>query len=187
MLTQEKLIGTLNYSPGPAKMPQAKIRDFLRKFGWVKKHVKGPIAQVFDSAVEPALFRYRPLMVDKSANDDLSKLPVWIREKIYFFDEEGEVVTVKKKITVKEKRFFGRWGQMVEKEKVRKIVGIVDQSSKISEVFMDFGAEAARVHHIISYCRYTQAVIVYRICKEFFRSKLLKEIENKFQKTEAAA
>lgn len=163
MLTQADLLKKLKYHSGPTKMPKTKIARLLSEFGCISKHVKGSIAQIFVSVAEKSLFRYRPLMND--IGDELAESPIWIEEELFFLDKKGRVVTAKKKVIVKEKRFFGLWGRVVAKEKINKIVGIVRPQTTVYKVFKKLGEKANRIYRIVSYCRYTQAVVVYKFPK----------------------
>lgn len=157
MLTQKELSKRQGgyIDVGPDSMPPTKIRAFMEKFPWVRKHVGGSIVQVYVSGVESSFLNYSPERIDGDIDPFGSN---WINERILLLDEKFEIVTAK--VERQRKKFF-LFGPIVSK--IKSVSGMIFPGASVGSIVERLGEKANSVHLMVSYYGYTKAVIIYRL------------------------
>src|SRR3989344_8551560 len=115
MLTQRDLSGKQHADAGHNPMSPTKIKAFMEKFPWVKKHVAKPIVQVYVSDIESSFLNYFPqwIDIDNLLVGSLFGLSYFC-ERILLLNEKFEVVIAE---IEREKKRFIFFGPIVLKKK----------------------------------------------------------------------
>lgn len=171
MKTQDDLLKEMvgkKYPWGsPPKMPFTKIEGFLEEFPWVRFYVGGPIAQVYVYRLEAELIT-RPLqIVERNNRREIFK------EKIFLLGRSPYLVTATGTETVRRKKFW-LFGPDIHKTRMVRFDGVVSKGN-IRDALSIIGDKNQFVRLVLSYWEYTQAVIIYKLPKDVWLAKWMKE------------
>jgi hypothetical protein len=149
MITQYAL-----YKGEGKRMTALKIEAFKQEFSWIETCLGKdcPVSQAYVSRVEPSLLEHTLLKIQVADFfADFSCL-----EQIFFINERGEKIEIKRPFSRRKYRFFGPV-----------ITGWIFSHSlpkdfSIGEAIEEMGNRSDQIRYILSYHPYTDAVIVYK-------------------------
>lgn len=142
------------------RMPLEKIEAFFEEFPWVLRYVDGqPVKRVYVSRIEPAFLDYKPLMVSMGKGG-------YYLEDIFLLDKDGKGVVREVEEIVYHRKYF-LFGPRVGRPEWRRIGCSVSKDTTVGNSLCSLKTEAEKVCFALSYCKYTEAVIIYKSPKGF--------------------
>lgn len=145
----------------PEQMPATKIEAFVEEFPWIENFAPGPVSQVYVSRIESPILNYSLAWIS-SDFDDIHPVDR-VEERIFLVNKEGKEVTAEIRTQVKRYHFCGPIVTLIKN--IRGVVTSHYPISNVGSVIKQLGETANSICFLISYYRYTKAVIVYKLPK----------------------
>lgn len=132
------------------KMATLKIEAFFQEFKWLRNFIprNALVKFAYVSRIEPALLDWEPV---EELNDD--------PEQIFFVDEGGDVVEIKRTTHPRKWWLFG------PRVTTWTYSSLLPRGFTIGAALREMDKRADKVRFILSYCRFTEAIIVYKAPK----------------------
>lgn len=145
----------------PERMPATKIEAFVEEFPWIENFAPGPISQVYVSRIESPILNYS--LACPISDFDGIHLIDRVGEKIFLVNKEGKEVIAEIRTQVKRYHFCGPIVTLIKN--IRGVITPDYPISNVGSVIEQLGETANSICFLISYYRYTKAVIVYKLPK----------------------